>query len=120
MAENREWMELKIDDPAFALLKVQIDNLLRDTITKMTDRSSDEGSISIKIMLKTQEASLPYQQDLVEKLSIDWKLTGQIVEKTQTDGNVYDADQFYLDWENPKNPVMRRIPKAQREIHEYL
>lgn len=117
---TREYMEISINDQCFSLLKIQIDNLLKDTLTKMADRGTDEGAISIKITLKTEETALPNKMDMVEKLAIDWKLTGQIVEKTQADGNVYEADQYYLDWDDPKHPVLRRIPKAQHTVDEYL
>lgn len=120
METKRNLIELKIDDPAFALLKIQIDNLLKDTIMKMADRSCDEGAVSIKISLKTEEANLPITHDLVDKLSVDWKLTGQIVEKKQADGNIYDAHEYYLDWDDPKNPTMRLIKDAQHSIDEYM
>lgn len=120
MNEKRDCVELNIDDPAFALLKIQIDNHLRSTISNMVDRNSDEGAISIKIKLKTEEYDLPNRGDLVDRLSVNWTITGQIVEKEQADGNIYDADQYYLSWDDPKHPVLKRIPKAQHEISEYL
>lgn len=120
MSEKRNRMNPEIDDPMFALLKVQINNELRDTIKKMRARESDEGTVTIKILLTTEEAAIPNQSDYVEKLRINWKLTGQIVEKSQADGNVLNADQYYLTFDEEGKPYMQRIQDGQHEIDEYL
>lgn len=120
MSEKRQKMNLEIDDPAFELLKVQINNELNNTVSKMRLRESDEGTVTIKIQLSTIEAAVPYKSDYVEKLMIGWKLTGQIVEKSQADGNVLNADQYYLDFDEDGKPYMQRIQQAQHEIDEYL
>jgi len=70
--------------------------------------------------LSTEEAAVPYKSDYVEKLMIGWKLTGQIVEKSQADGNVLNADQYYLDFDEDGKPYMQRIQQAQHEIDEYI
>lgn len=120
MNEKRNRMIPEIDDPMFALLKVQINNELRDTIRKMRARESDEGTVTVKILLTTEEAAVPYKSDYAEKLSINWKLTGQIVEKSQADGLVLNADQYYLEFDEDGKPYMQRIQQAQHEIDEYL
>lgn len=120
MSEKRKVMNLEIDDQAFALLKVQINNALKGVVTSMRDHGSDEGTVTVKIALSTEEAAVPDKGDYVEKLSVDWKLTVQIPLKSQTDGGIYDADQYYLDFDENGKPYMQRIQQAQHEIDEYL
>ncbi len=109
-----------LDDPGYALLKVQIHNALRDTIDKMDLRDCEEGQVSVKIALKTEEAVLPYKLDTVKKLSVDWKVTGQITEKTQQDGDIFDADKFYMTVDHGGRMILKRIEEPQHSIDEYL
>ena len=118
---KRQFMDpTDLDDPAYGLLKIQIHNVLKDTIDKMDLRDCDEGAVTIKISLKTEETALPYRLDTVKKLSVDWKLTGQITEKTQSDGDLYEADKFYMATDDRGNPILKRIEDAQHSIDEFI
>lgn len=57
-------MELRIDDPAFALLKLQIDNHLRSTITNMVDRNSDEGAMNCTTMQSPGWHRIPVKKEV--------------------------------------------------------
>ena len=109
-----------IDDPAYCLLKIQIHNVLNETIDKMDIRDCDEGAVTIKISLKTEETALPYKENTVKKLSVDWKVTGQITEKTQTDGDLYDADKYYMAVDDSGKMILKRIEEAQHTMDEYI
>lgn len=121
MSEKRKFINpADIDDPAYALLKVQINNALKKVSKDMEEMGSEDGNVTIKIMLSTEEAAVPYKADYVQKLSVGWKVTQQITIKDQADGGIYDWAQYYLEFDADGIPVMKKIQDAQHEIDEYL
>lgn len=120
MENKRPIMEMEIDDPAFALLKVQINNALKDVLGKMVETETEDGKITISITLGTEEVVVPYREDYVNQLKVNWKVARQITLKDSTDGNVWGSENYYLEFDEHGKPYMKRIQQAQHEIDEYL
>ena len=117
--DKRETMELSIEDPAFALLRIQFDGALKRAVDQMDLKNVDEATISVKVKI-TKDEKYIQNRPAADVLNISYKIDQQIVVKEQSDGDITELEQFEMTYDDRNNLVLQRIHDPQHKIDEYL
>ena len=95
--------ELKFESDMFLLPRQVLNTLLKDTIQKMVNKQSDEGSVTLKIditMEKTEDADyLPENDPARLSPRFDCNVTAQIKSSTKLSAQADEAGHLVYDEE---------------------